>query len=286
MLNVVSARLTATPPSIQVLLAIVSIQLGAAFAINLFPVLGPAGTVFCRLLISAMLLFLFIRPKINKGIFRHSKLLLTYGITLALMNWCFYESISRIPLGIAVAIEFVGPLSVGVFTSRRKLDLLWVALALAGLLILTPEFGSNLDPVGVIYAVFAGIGWGGFVLLSKRVSKDLNGNDGLVYGMIVASFFMLPIAGVSVVPLLNTVSLIGSVIALAILSTTIPFFLEFSALKKLPPVTYGVLITLEPVVASVVGAIALGDRLGVSGVLAIFFVTAAVIGATLTQKTE
>jgi len=284
MFREVSTKLAATPPSIQVLLAILSIQLGAAYAINLFPILGPAGTVFCRLAISAVILFLFIRPKMDGRIFQHSKLLLTYGITLGLMNWCFYEAIARIPLGIAVAIEFLGPLSVGILTSRRMLDLLWVGLAITGLLILTPEFGNNLDVVGVIYAVFAGIGWGGFVLLSKRVSSNLDGNDGLVFGMMIASLFMLPIAGANVLPIFSSASLIGSVIILAILSTTIPFFLEFSALKRLPPVTYGILITLEPVVASVVGAIALGDALGISGILAIFCVTTAAIGATITQQ--
>lgn len=284
MLKRISPKVSGTPPSIQVLLAIVSIQLGAAFAIKLFPLLGPAGTVFCRLVISACILALFIRPTFESGIFKHYKLFLAYGVTLALMNWCFYESIARIPLGIAVAIEFLGPLMVGVFTSKRRLDLLWVGLAIAGLLILTPEFGNNLDPVGVLYAVGAGIGWGGFVLLSKRMSQTFPGNNGLVYGMIVASLFMFPIAVGNIAPVFGSLNLIGSVIVLAILSTTIPFFLEFSALKKLPPVTYGVLITLEPVVASVIGAIALGDILGISGVLAILCVTAAAIGATLTQK--
>jgi len=279
-----SSRLASTPPSIQVLLAVVSIQLGAAFAINLFSTLGPAGTVFCRLAISALILYAFIRPEFTRGILEHYKLLIMYGVTLALMNWCFYEAIARIPLGIAVAIEFLGPLAVGVFTSRRALDLVWVALAIAGLLILTPDLGDNLDPVGVIYAVCAGIGWGGFVLLSKRVSTNLSGNSGLVFGMIVASFFMLPLAASNIGPVFGSINLIGSVIILAILSTTVPFFLEFSALKKLPAVTYGVLITMEPVVATLVGVILLGDVLGFSGIIAIACVTIAAIGATVTQK--
>lgn len=285
MLKGIVTKASATPPSIQVLLAVLSIQLGAAFAINLFPILGPAGTVFCRLVISVLILLAFIRPEFNRGILKHYKLLLAYGVTLALMNWCFYEAIARIPLGIAVAIEFLGPLAVGIFTSRRMLDFVWVVLALVGLLILTPEIGDNLDPVGVIYAVFAGIGWGGFVLLSKGVSKNLPGNTGLVFGMLVASLFMLPIAGANIAPVFGSIHLITSVVVLAILSTTIPFFLEFSALKKLPAVTYGVLITMEPVVATVIGAVFLGDVLGGAGMIAIACVTIAAIGASLTQKT-
>lgn len=284
MVRAISARLRSIPPSLQVLMAILSIQFGAAFAINLFSVLGPKGTVFCRLFISAIILYIFIQPKFTREIFKHYKLLLMYGVTLAVMNWCFYEAISRIPLGIAVAIEFLGPLMVGIFTSRRRLDLLWVALAILGLAILTPALGDNLDPVGVIYSVLAGIGWGGFVILSKRVSVNLPGNCGLVVGMMVASLFMLPIAAGSVGPVFSSFSLLGNVIILAILSTTIPFFLEFSALKQLPAVTYGVLITLEPVVATIIGVLLLGDVLGASGFIAVMCVTIAAIGATFTQK--
>jgi len=127
-----SDTLSIIPPPLQVVLAILSIQLGAAFAINLFSIFGPVGTVFFRLIISACLLCLFIRPKFTENALKHYKLLVLYGVALGLMNWCFYESIARIPLGIAVAIEFMGPLLVAVYSSRRFLDFLWIVVAFIG----------------------------------------------------------------------------------------------------------------------------------------------------------
>lgn len=274
----------ATPAPAQVLLAVVSIQLGAAVAIDLFSAIGPSGAVFCRLAISALLLILLVRPKMASLIRPHYKLLLTYGATLCAMNWFFFEAIARIPLGLAVTIEFMGPLAVGVLTSRRWLDLLWTAIAVSGLLILAPDIGDNIDRDGVLYAVVAGIGWGGFVILSKRVNTALPGNSGLAIGMMLASVFILPFAAENVTPVFFDIGLAGNVMLLAVLSTTIPFYLEFSALKKLSPQTYGILITMEPAVAATVGAFLLGDVLGVGGVIAIACVTVAAIGATLTQK--
>ena len=272
------------PAPALVLLAILSIQLGAALAIDLFATLGPSGAVASRLALSAILLLALFRPRLNAEVFRHYKLLLCYGVTLSLMNWCFYEAIARIPLGLAVTIEFMGPLMVAVFSSQRRIDYLWVAIAISGLMFLTPEIGDNIDPIGVAYAVAAGIGWGGFVLLSKRVSAALPGNTGLICGMIIASFCILPIAGGNVLPIFGDISLFGMVLLLAILSTAVPFLFEFSALKKLSAHTYGILITLEPAVAALIGAVLLGDALGLKGVVAVACVTVAAIGATLTSK--
>lgn len=279
-----SQPLSLIPPPLQVVFAILSIQLGAAFAINLFSIFGPVGTVFFRLIISAFLLCLFIRPKFNENTAKHTKLLVLYGIALGLMNWCFYESIARIPLGIAVAIEFMGPLLVAVYSSRRGLDFLWIVVAFMGVLMLAPRFGTDLDPVGVGYAVLAGIGWGGFVILSKKVNQALPGSDGLAIGMAIASFFILPFAIGNIAPVFTNPVLIGNLVALAILSTTIPFYLEFSALKQLTPQAYGVLITLEPAVAAIIGVVALGDILGFEGIVAVACVTVAAIGSTLTQS--
>ena len=279
-----TATLSFIPPPLQVVLAILSIQLGAAFAINLFSIFGPDGTVFFRLIISAFLLCLFIRPKINENTIKHYKLLIIYGVALGLMNWCFYESIARIPLGIAVAIEFMGPLLVAVYSSRRAVDFLWIVVAFIGVLMLAPKIGTDLDPVGVGYAVLAGIGWGSFVIFSKRVNQALPGSDGLAIGMVIAAFFMFPFAVGSIAPVFSNPFLIGNLIALAVLSTTVPFYLEFSALKTLTPQAYGVLITLEPAVAAIIGVIALGDVLGVEGIIAVVCVTLAAIGATLSQS--
>jgi len=205
---------------------------------------------------------LFIRPKFNENAFKHYKLLILYGVALGLMNWCFYESIARIPLGIAVAIEFMGPLLVAVYSSRRILDFFWIVVAFIGVLMLAPRFGADLDPVGVGYAVLAGIGWGGFVILSKKVNQALPGSDGLAIGMVIASFFILPFAIGNIAPVFTNPVLIGNLVALAILSTTIPFYLEFSA----------------------IGVVALGDILGFEGIVAVACVTIAAIGSTLTQS--
>lgn len=281
-----SSTLSLIPPPAQVVIAVLSIQLGAAFAVNLFSTVGPVGTVFFRLIISAVILSVLIRPKFNKNVWKYSKLLVLYGVALGLMNWCFYESIARIPLGIAVAIEFVGPLLVGAFSSKNRLDYFWIVVAFAGVLMLAPNIGEDLNPVGVGFAVLAGVGWGGFVILSKRVNEALPGSDGLVIGMIIASIFIFPFAVSSIPIVFENTNLIGSLIALAILSTTIPFYLEFTALKKLTPQAYGVLITLEPAAAALIGMVALGDVLGVEGLIAISCVTIAAIGSTLTQKPE
>ncbi len=282
--KLLSPIILSIPAPVQVLIAILSIQLGAAFAINLFSVFGAVGTVFFRLVISAFLLFILIRPKFTREALSQYKTILTYGITLGLMNWCFYEAIARIPLGLTVAIEFMGPLLVGALSSKRRIDLLWIAIAVVGLLILTPNIGNDIDLIGVMYACVAGVGWGGFVILSKRINVAIPGNDGLVFGMIAASIFMFPFAVTSISPAFTGIGLAGSLIFLAILSTTIPFYLEFSALKKLTAQTYGVLITLEPAVAAIIGVLVLGDTLGVKGIVAIVCVTIAAFGATLTQE--
>lgn len=268
----------------MVMLAIVSIQVGAALAIDLFPTLGAIGTVFWRVAISALLLLVLIRPAFDRAVWDHRGLLLAYGVGLGAMNWCFYEAIARIPLGIAVTIEFMGPLTVGVLSSRRPIDLVWLAVALAGLLMLTPDVGSDLDGIGVAYAVAAGIGWGLFVILSKRVNKVLPGSSGLVFGMLISSAMLFPFAIGHLAPVFVDMRLLVSVAGLALLATTIPFYLEFAALKQLTAQTYGVLITMEPVVAAVVGALVLGEVLGVTAMIAIGCVTVAAVGATMTRE--
>lgn len=272
------------PPPVMVLLAIVSIQVGAALAVGLFPVLGPVGTVFWRLTISTIILIVIIRPSFDTSVWQHRNVLLPYGIVLGSMNWLFYESVARIPLGITVAIEFMGPLFVAALMSRRRIDIVWLALAIGGLLLLTPKIGEELDVIGVTFAVGAGIGWALFVILSKRVSADLPGDSGLVFGMVIASLWVLPFALPNIGAIASETWVIGVMLGVALLSTTIPFYLEFAALKKLTAHTYGILVTLEPAAAAVIGAIMLGEFLGVTSVLAIVCVTIAAAGATWTRE--
>ena len=281
------SMLDAIPPTGLVLLAITAIQVGAAIAIHLFPVLGPTGTVAARIILSAVLLLLAARARIYSLLssFRqHLLLLCAFGACIAAMNLFFYLAIERIPLGAAVAIEFIGPLGLAAITSRRLTHIFWVGLAALGIALLSPLAGVDLDPLGVGYALVAGIGWATFVVLAGRVGRSVSGNDGLVIGMSVAALLMLPLV-LPVVDVLATRPLILlAAVGVALLSTTIPFLLEFSALQRLTPRAYGVLVSLEPAVAALVGALLLGERIGVQGIAAVMCVVVAAIGITVYDR--
>jgi len=272
------------PAPLLVLVSVFSIQIGAALAVGLFASLGPLGTVFCRVALSALIFLILIRPRLTSTVRANARLLLTYGVALGTMNWCFYEAIARIPLGIAVTIEFFGPLGVAVVSSRRWIDLLWIAIALLGLLLLAPAIGSDLDKTGVLYAVLAGIGWGGFIVLSQRVSKVLPGSTGLAFGMIIAALCLAPFAIPGIGPVFSNAGVLLGVIGVAILATAIPFFFEFAALRRLSAQTYGVLVTIEPAAAALAGAVILGETLGLGSWIAVVCVMVAAGGATLTQR--
>jgi inner membrane transporter RhtA len=277
----------AVPPPALLLVSIVSIQLGAAVAVNLFPILGTVATTFLRLAFAAVLLVVAARHTIAWRAARPQTLpLLLYGTILGVMNLCFYAAISRIPLGIAVAIEFVGPLGLAVAASRRPRDFAWIGLAVLGVVLLTPEIGSTLDPVGVALAGAAGLCWVGFIVLSRRLGRSLPGNSGLAIGMAVAAFVVLPVElAVGGLGRLDPALLVAA-LAVAILSTALPLSLEFEALKRLTARTYGILVTMEPAVAAVVGALLLGQALGPQGVLAIACVTIAALGVTISDRLE
>jgi len=275
----------AVPPPGLLLVSIVSIQIGAAVAVNLFPAIGPIGTTFLRLAFSAVLLVIVARRTIDGSARRHAGLLLLFGFSIAATNLCFYGAIDRIPLGIAVAIEFMGPLGLAVATSRRLRDFAWIGLAVVGIALLTPDIGSALDPLGVGLALLAGAGWASFVLLSRRVGSVVTGGSGLALAMVAASLFTLPVELVSGGRLGQLdLGLLAAALAVAILSTALPLSLEFEALKRMTPRTYGILVTLEPVTAVVVGAIALHQGLGPKAMLAVACVTAAALGVTISDR--
>jgi inner membrane transporter RhtA len=274
----------AVPPPGLILLSILSIQVGAALAVNLFPALGPAGTVFLRVGLSALLLMLGARLAPGRSILAHRWLLLQFGCVMGAMNLCFYEALARIPLGTAATIGFLGPLGVAALTSRRALDFLWIGVAVIGLGVLAPHLGTALDPLGVLLAAVAGAGWARFILLSRRVGQAFPGSSGLALGMVVAAIFLVPfgIAGARAA-LLDPLLLAGA-LAVAVLSTTLPFALEFAALQRLSARTYGVLVTLEPAVAVLVGAALLAQPVGARTLLAVSCVMAAAIGVTWSDR--
>ena len=281
------ARATAgVPPPALLLVSIVSIQLGAAVAVNLFDVLGPLGTTFLRLAFSAVLLLVAARANVRRmgpELRGHAPLLLVFGCAIGAMNMAFYGSISRIPLGLAVAIEFVGPLGVAALTSRRLPQVLWIGLAVAGLALLTPDIGDDLDPLGVALALGAGLGWATFVLISPRVDRAV-GETGLALAMPVAALFTLPFMLAAGGIERMDVGLLAGALAVAVFSTAFPLSLEFQALRRMSARAYGVTVTLEPVVAALVGAVVLAQALPANALAAIACVTVAAIGVTLSDR--
>src|SRR5919199_2221684 len=266
----IAARLSdgsrSVPPTALVFFSIVSVQLGAAIAKTLFDSLGPGGTVFVRIAFAALVLLLLVRPKLG-GYDRNAYLVAgLFGLALAGMNLSIYLAIDRIPLGVAVTLEFVGPLGVAVAGSRRILDVLWVVLAAAGILLLAPlgAFGGmDFDPVGVAFALLAGCCWAAYILLSARTGSVFPGGTGLVIALCVGTVVLFPfgIAGAGQALLDPKLLLAG--FGVAMLSSAIPFSLELEALRKIPARIFGVLMSLEPAMAALAGLLLLGERLGI-----------------------
>ena len=280
----ISDRSRGAPPTALVIFPIISVQLGAAVAKSLFDSLGPGGTVFLRIAFAALVLFLLVRPKLG-GHDRAGYLVAgLFGLTLAGMNFSLYLAFDRIPLGVAVTLEFVGPLGVAVAGSRRVLDLLWVVLAAAGILLLAPLGvlgGMDLDPVGVAFALLAGCLWACYILLSASTGSAFPGGTGLVIALCVGTLVLFPfgIAGAGYALLDPKLLLAG--FGVAMLSSAIPYSLELEALRKLPARVFGVLMSLDPAVAALAGLVVLGERLEMRAVAAIIFVTIAAAGASL-----
>ena len=236
--------------------------------------------VFLRTGFAALLLLIVWRPKLDKTVREHAGLLLLFGASIAVMNLCFYHAIARIPLGIAVTIEFLGPLGIAVATTRRLPELMWIAVALIGVALLSPDIGETLDPLGVVFAAVAGACWGSFVLLSVRIGKLFEHGSGLALGMTVASLLLLPFGYDAVGTAFSDPFLLAAAFGVALLSTTIPLSLEFEALKRIPPRVYGVLITLEPAIAVLVGVVLLSESLTPRILLAVGCVTLAAVMIT------
>jgi inner membrane transporter RhtA len=263
-----------------VLLAVGSVQFGAALAKTLFDEAGAGGTVFLRVLFAAAVLAIVWRPLARGRPARDLSLAAAFGLALAGMNLAFYEALDRIPLGVAVTFEFVGPLGVAVAGSRLRLDLLWVVLAAVGILLLSDfgEFGG-LDAAGVGLALLAGAFWAAYIVLSARTGKAFPGGSGLALAMIVASALLAPVGiadagGALLDPLVLALGL-----AVAMLSSAIPYSLELEALRRMPAGVFGVLMSLEPAAAALAGYVVLGETLGVREVAAIGFVVMASAGA-------
>ena len=275
-----SRRAGAVPPTGLVLVGIASTQFGAALAKSLFDELGPAGTVLLRVLFAAVALTLIWRPGLRRWSRRELALAAAFGTALAGMNLSFYAALDRIPLGVAVTLEFSGPLGVALLGSRRALDVLWALLAAAGIVLLADPTGGTTDALGVAFALIAGACWAAYILLSQRAGRAFPGGTGLALAMSIGVVLLFPV-GVSAggAALLDPSALaIGASVAL--LSSAIPYSLELEALRRLPARVFGVLMSLEPAVAALVGFAVLGELLGAREVAAILLVVTASVGAS------
>jgi inner membrane transporter RhtA len=258
-----------------VLAAAVSPQVGAAFAVTLFDELGPAGAAFLRLAFAAIVLWAIWRPRLAGDL----RLAGAFGVSLGLMNWSFYEAIDRIPLGVAVTIEFAGPLLVAVIGSRRPLDGVWIALAAVGIVVLVDPGGGTVDPAGVGFALAAAACWMAYIYLNKRVGAAFPGGSGLALAMAVGALIVLPAGVIQAEGALVEPDLLGSALVVALLSSVLPYSLDLEALRRLPEAVFGVLMSLDPAVAALVGFVVLGQALGARELLGIAMVVVASAGA-------
>ncbi len=276
-----NAGLLARAPSGGLVLgAIASVQFGSALAVQLFAAVGPGGAVLLRLVSATIVLTAIGRPRLSGRTLRELMIPAAFGAVLAGMNLSFYSAIHRIPLGIAVSLEFIGPLAVAIAGSRRRLDLLWVGLAAGGILALTHGGTHGLDGLGVAFAVLAGCLWGGYILLSARVGASFERGTGLALAMWFASLLALPAGLLSGgARLLEPRSLaIGA--AVGMLSSAIPYSFELEALRRIASHVFGVLMSIEPAMAALAGLIVLGQQLSGRAVLGIALVVGASIGAS------
>src|SRR5947209_6258868 len=260
--------------------AIASVQVGGALAVHLFAWVGPTGAVLLRLAFGAVVLLVVFPPRTWRWSRRQLSLAVTFGLVLAGMNLSFYSAIHRIPLGIAVSLEFVGPLGVAVAGSRRPVDLVWVALAAAGILALTAPGSGAIDGLGVALALFAGGLWGAYILISARVGRAFERGAGLTLAVCVAALVTLPIGIVTAGShLLQPRSLaLGALIG--ILSSAIPYSFELDALRRIAAPVFGVLMSLEPAMAALAGLVILDQALGARTLLGIALVITASVGAS------
>jgi inner membrane transporter RhtA len=285
------------PPTALLMLAIIFVQLGGALATVLFSSIGAIGTAFISTFFSAAVVTLLasvdIIPMGGIGFhaaipvaWRHRWLVLLFGFTNALLTLAYYLALETLPLGVVATITFLGPLGLAVATSRRPVHFLWIGIAALGIVLLTPEVGAALDPLGLFYATMAAFAWAGFVPLSKRIGTALPGQAGLAFALWVGAAILLPLAVVARKLFDAGPGDIGGALAVSLLGVVLPTILEFAALQRISPRTYGILMTLEPAAGAVVGMVCLGQVAGPRMLIAVACVMLAAIGVTLTERSD
>ncbi|HET6626000.1 MAG TPA: EamA family transporter [Nocardioidaceae bacterium] len=264
---------------------IVSVQVGAAIAKDLFPLVPPTAMVWLRLVTSALFFMAIGRPRLRGRTREDWAVALAFGVTLMTMNWAIYQSFARIPLGIAVTIEFLGPLTVAVVGSRRPRDLVWVGLAGVGVAMLGLT-RTDLTAAGVLFALLAAAAWAGYILLSARTGRRWSGISGLAIASLVGTVALAPPAVIEAGSglLQPKVLLIGA--AVGLLSSVIPYSLELTALRRIRPGVFGILMSLEPAAAALAAMVLLAEFLSVPQWLAVACVIGASVGATRSGRPQ
>lgn len=285
---------TATPggrsgrflPYGALLVTIMSVQFGAAFSKQLFPLLGVERTTFLRLGLGALLLAPVLKPWKLRVPRQQWPLLLLYSAVLAGMNLCFYLAVQRIPLGIAVALEFIGPLGLAVCLSHRRMDLLWVALAVIGLSLLLPigaafhHDAQPLNPVGILFALLAAAGWAAYSLLARQLG-NAQGKGIIALAMAIGAVLLLPVAALQAGTVSITPHLAGVALVMALFSSALPFSLEMIALTGMPIRVYGTFTSLEPAMGALMGLLVLRELPTSAQLIGIAAIVVASLGAAI-----
>ncbi|ALX79269.1 threonine/homoserine exporter RhtA [Cronobacter malonaticus] len=274
-------------PVVVLLVAMASIQSGASLAKSLFPLVGAPGVTALRLALGTLILVIVFKPWRLRFTRSQRMPLLVYGLALGAMNYLFYLSIRTVPLGIAVALEFTGPLAVALFGSRRPVDFLWVALAVLGLWFLLPlgQDVTHVDLLGAACALGAGVCWAIYIIAGQKAGAE-HGPATVAIGSLIAAIVFVPIGAAAAGEALWHWSVLPVGLGIAILSTALPYSLEMTALTRLPTRTFGTLMSMEPALAAFTGMIFLGETLTLVQWLALLSIIIASVGSTLTLRRE
>jgi inner membrane transporter RhtA len=272
------------PAAWLVVAGIISVQFGAAIAKDLFTLVPPTAMVWLRLMTSAIVLLIMARPRLTGHSGRDWLIVLGFGVSLMIMNWSIYQSFARIPLGIAVTIEFLGPLAVAVVGSRRLIDLMWVGLAGGGVALLGLSRAS-LNFAGVGFALLAAVAWAGYILLSAQTGRRWPGLTGLAIASVVGAIVLAPPAILEAGSRMLNPTVLALGVGVGLLSSVIPYSFELIALRRIPPRVFGILMSLEPAAAAIAGMLVLGEFLTLIQWLAMACVVIASIGATRASTT-
>lgn len=276
------SRGVVVPAPLLVLGGVLSVQFGGALAATLVPEVGAGGSVLLRIGFAAVVLYAVARPRLRGHTRRAWATVIAFGVALGLMNWSFYGSLAHLPLGVAVTVEFLGPLVLTTVLSRRLLDFGAVAAAAAGVLLISEAFTvpfAELSVVGLGLALTAGVLWAAYILLSSRTGAAFEGLDGLALALVVATVVVLPV-GLTSDGLWTTEHLVKG-LGLAVLSSLLPYSLELLALRRLSAAAFGILLSLEPAVAALAGLLVLGQRLDaiqLVGLVLVVLASALVLG--------